>query len=68
MKTQLVKSISVLAIVASIVSSPPTVPTDPETDRVFQPDYSRALSVEQVTAAWNAEINRIFPVPVTGGG
>jgi hypothetical protein len=42
--------------------------TDLEGDRVFHPDYSRALSVEQLTAAWNAEIDRLFPVPVTGGG
>ena len=49
-------------------SAPPSVRTAPASDRVFHPDYSRALSVEQLTAAWNAEIERLFPVPVTGGG
>jgi hypothetical protein len=95
MTTQFITSLSVLAIVASIVNGPavptegdtsgvtpemstigsvrsiaaPTsMRTDPGSDRVFHPDYSRALSVEQMTAAWNAEINRLFPVPITGGG
>jgi hypothetical protein len=95
MTTQFITSLSVLAIVASIVNGPavptegdtsgvtpemstigsvrsiaaPTsMRTDPGSDRVFHPDYSRALSAEQMTAAWNAEINRLFPVPITGGG
>jgi hypothetical protein len=68
MTTQLITSVRVLAFVASIVSSSPPVPTDPGSDSVFHPDYSRALSVEQMTVAWNAEINRLFPVPITGGG
>jgi hypothetical protein len=49
-------------------AAPSSVRTDPGYDRVFHPDYSRALSVEQLTAAWNAEIDRLFPVPITGGG
>jgi hypothetical protein len=42
--------------------------SDPRADRTFHPDYSRALSVEQVTRAWQAEMERIAPQPVTGGG
>jgi hypothetical protein len=84
MTTQLVTALSVAAIVASAVSVSPATPTEPDTGggtaeirtigtvrssaTPFHPDYSRALTVEQMTAAWNAEIDRVFPVPVTGGG
>jgi hypothetical protein len=37
-------------------------------DRAFRPDYSHALTVEQMTKAWNDEWNRIDPPVVTGGG
>lgn len=37
-------------------------------DRTFHPDYSRALTPEQMQRAWNAEIDRVFQTPVTGGG
>jgi hypothetical protein len=37
-------------------------------DRSFHPDYSQALTVEQMDAAWNAEINRVFETPIAGGG
>jgi hypothetical protein len=37
-------------------------------DRTFRPDYSRALSAEQMSRAWRDEENRIDPPIVTGGG
>jgi hypothetical protein len=37
-------------------------------DRKFHPDDSKALTPGQLTAAWNAEIDRVFETPVTGGG
>jgi hypothetical protein len=36
-------------------------------DRTFHPD-DRALTVQQATAAWNAEIDRVFETPTAGGG
>jgi hypothetical protein len=41
---------------------------DPRNDRTFHPDYSKALTPGQMSAAWQAEIDRLFPQPVTGGG
>jgi hypothetical protein len=41
---------------------------DPRTDRTFHPDYSRALTVDQMNRAWQNELNRIDPPVVTGGG
>jgi hypothetical protein len=49
-------------------AAPSSTTSELGSDRGFHPDYSHALSVEQMTAAWNAEINRLFPVPITGGG
>ncbi|MBV9439339.1 MAG: hypothetical protein JOZ24_05030 [Candidatus Eremiobacteraeota bacterium] len=37
-------------------------------DRSFHPDYSRALSVEQMTRAWRDEIDRLNPPLGAGGG
>lgn len=47
-----------------------TIPAQPDrqVDRTFHPDYSRALSVDQVTRAWRDELDRINPPIVTGGG
>lgn len=53
----------------SRVATPPATPADNSgIDRTFHPDYSRALTVDQATAAWKAEIDRVFETPVTGGG
>jgi hypothetical protein len=41
---------------------------DARNDRTFHPDYSKALTPGQMSAAWQAEIDRLFPQPVTGGG
>lgn len=62
MTTQFITALSIAAIITSAPIS------DLENDRSFHPDYSHALSVEQMTAAWNAEINRLIPVPISGGG
>jgi hypothetical protein len=72
------KSATLLATVAAlIVASTPfanaadaanatTVPA--RTDMTFHPNYDNALSVGQMSAAWHAELDRLFPQPVTGGG
>jgi len=41
---------------------------DPRADRAFHPDYSKALTAEQMTRAWQNELDRINPPVVTGGG
>jgi hypothetical protein len=41
---------------------------DKQTDRTFHPDYSKALTPDQMTGAWQAELDRINPPIVTGGG
>ncbi|HEX3463261.1 MAG TPA: hypothetical protein VHS78_04295 [Candidatus Elarobacter sp.] len=38
------------------------------TDRTFHPDYSKALTPGQMSAAWQAEWDRISPPIITGGG
>jgi hypothetical protein len=43
-----------------------TVPA--RTGMTFHPNYDTALSVGQMSAAWQAELDRLFPQPVTGGG
>jgi hypothetical protein len=46
------------------------VPAQPDrqADRTFRPDYSHALTVDQMTRAWQNELDRINPPVVTGGG
>jgi hypothetical protein len=41
---------------------------DRQTDRTFHPDYSRALTPDQMMRAWQDELDRINPPIVTGGG
>lgn len=49
--------------------TPAPAPTDLSgIDRTFHPDYSHALTVDQMSAAWKAEIDRVFETPITGGG
>jgi hypothetical protein len=47
---------------------PPAKQDESGIDRTFHPDYSHALTPEQMTAAWNNEVNRILETPITGGG
>jgi hypothetical protein len=42
--------------------------TEADRDRSFRPDYSRALSVGQMEAAWQREIERLFPSLMAGVG
>ena len=37
-------------------------------DRTFHPDYSHALTVDQMNRAWSDELDRLSPPVVTGGG
>src|SRR6202451_1624115 len=46
----------------------PQPPPAPRTETTFRPNYDHALSVGQMSAAWQAELDRLFPQPVTGGG
>ncbi len=61
-----------VAVCAAALSTAPApaerlaVPT--VIDRTFHPDYSHALTPDQMTRAWNAEIDRVFQTPVSGGG
>jgi hypothetical protein len=41
---------------------------DRQADRTFHPDFSHALSVDQMSRAWQDELDRINPPIVTGGG
>ncbi len=45
-----------------------TAIASPRRDRAFHPDYSHALSAEQMSRAWTEEIERLSPPVVTGGG
>lgn len=55
---------------ASVAAGPGRPQPTPaqRTDTTFHPNYDHALSVGQMSAAWQAEIDRLFPQPVTGGG
>jgi protein-disulfide isomerase len=57
-----------VAGISQIVVSPATPADESGINRIFQPNDSKALTVGQMTAAWNAEIERVFETPVTGGG
>ena len=48
--------------------SAPPAQADTRADRTFHPDYSRALTIEQMSRAWQAEADRLAPPIVTGGG
>jgi methylmalonyl-CoA mutase cobalamin-binding subunit len=37
-------------------------------DRTFHPDYTQALTAEQMNAAWSAEVDRVMQKPVGEGG
>jgi hypothetical protein len=37
-------------------------------DKAFHPNYDHALTVEQMTRAWQDELDRLNPPIVTGGG
>ncbi|HEX3463753.1 MAG TPA: hypothetical protein VHS78_06875 [Candidatus Elarobacter sp.] len=41
---------------------------DPRADRAFHPDYSKALTADEMNGAWQNELDRINPPIVTGGG
>jgi hypothetical protein len=54
---------------SSKVTAPPgPAPDQSGIDRTFRPDYSQALTVQQMTVAWTVEIDRVFQTPITGGG
>ena len=37
-------------------------------DKAFHPNYTHALTVEQMSRAWQDELDRLNPPIVTGGG
>ena len=57
----------VIGITAAARGSVPAKP-DRQADRTFRPDYSHALTVDQMTRAWHDELDRLNPPVVTGGG
>ena len=56
--------------VAGLAAARRAKPPEPDgpPDRSFHPDYSRALSTDQMTRAWHDEIDRLSPPFITGGG
>lgn len=65
--------IQAAAACATLTTLGPQVPAvavqaNPHVDRTFHPDFSHALSVDQMERAWQAELDRINPPIVTGGG
>jgi hypothetical protein len=42
--------------------------TDLRADRTFHPNYANALTIDQMSRAWQAEADRLAPLIVTGGG
>ncbi len=40
----------------------------PARESHFRPDYANALTVEQMSRAWQAEANRLAPQVLTGDG
>ncbi|HEY0383186.1 MAG TPA: hypothetical protein VGC72_13415 [Candidatus Elarobacter sp.] len=46
----------------------PAAQPDPRADRTFHPGYAKALTIEQMSLAWQAEADRLAPQIVTGGG
>lgn len=57
----------VIGITNTTRSKVPAQP-DRQADRTFRPDYSHALSADQMTRAWHDELDRLNPPVVTGGG
>ena len=55
-------------VAISNVPKPPSKRDESRTDRTFHPDYSKALTPDQMQAAWNAEINSVFQTAISGGG
>jgi hypothetical protein len=51
-----------------VVSPQQPRPDQSGIDRTFHPDDAHALTVDQLNAAWNAEVDRIMQKPVAGGG
>jgi hypothetical protein len=54
--------------VANAKRTAPPAQAGTRADRTFHPDYSRALTIDQMSRAWQAEVERISPQIVTGGG
>jgi hypothetical protein len=54
--------------VTTAVRNAPKTAAPARSDRAFHPDYSRALTTGQMSAAWQTEWDRINPPIVTGGG
>jgi hypothetical protein len=54
--------------ITRVVAPEPAPRDESGIDRTFHPDYTQALTVDQMKAAWNAEVDRIMQTPVDGGG
>ena len=55
-------------LAVTTTSAPAPAPDQSGGDRTFHPDYSKALTPDQMTVAWKAEIDRVFQTPIAGGG
>jgi len=61
---------SQMRVIGISKAAPGKTPAQPtrQPDRTFHPNYSGALSVDQMTRAWHDELDRINAPVVTGGG
>jgi hypothetical protein len=57
----------VIGIANSKRTAPPAQ-ADARADRTFRPNYANALTIDQMSRAWQAEVDRLSPQIVTGGG
>ena len=64
----LIQAAAACATLTTLGAQLPAVDAQAGVDRTFHPDFSHALSVDQMERAWQAELDRINPPTVTGGG
>jgi hypothetical protein len=64
--TPVTSQMRIIGIANAARKTPPQPVRQP--DRTFHPNYSGALTVDQMTRAWHDELDRINPPIVTGGG
>ena len=54
--------------IANAKRTAPPAQADTRADKTFHPNYAGALTIDQMSRAWQAEVDRLSPQIVTGGG
>jgi hypothetical protein len=54
--------------IANAKRTAPPAQAGTRADRTFHPNDAKALTVDQMSRAWQAEVDRLSPQIVTGGG